>query len=111
MASSRRAHENVGVFNRTARWYDAFYAHLDYEAEAKAITAIIRELNPGAQRLLDVACGTGRHLAEFRRPFDCAGTDVEPDMVAVDHTTGKLVRVISSRRDGDETTLRTSMTR
>lgn len=188
MAWGRREHENVAVFNRTARWYDAFYAHLDYEVETREITAIIRELNPGAQRLLDVACGTGRHLAELRRHFDCAGADVEPDMVAVarktvpgvplevadmveldlgrrfdavtclfssigytvradrldravramarhldpggvlvvepwitpeawlgdgsetvdvvDHTTGKLVRVISSRRDGDETTLR-----
>ena len=49
MAWGRRGHENVTVFDRTARWYDAFYAHLDDEAEAREIIAIIRELNPGAQ--------------------------------------------------------------
>jgi ubiquinone/menaquinone biosynthesis C-methylase UbiE len=79
--------ENVAVFNRSARWYDAFYAHIDYEAESEHVTAIIHGLNPESRTLLDVACGTGRHLASFRRHFECAGTDIEPEMVAIARET------------------------
>ena len=75
------------MFNRSARWYDDFYADVDYEAEAEQVAAIIRELNPGARSLLDVACGTGRHLAGFRIHFDCAGADIEPGMLAVAQKT------------------------
>jgi len=55
--------ENVAVFNRSARWYDALYAHIDYEAESEHVTAMIHGLHPDARSLLDVACGTGRNLA------------------------------------------------
>jgi SAM-dependent methyltransferase len=34
-----------------------------------------------------VACGTGRHLASFLRHFECAGTDLEPEMVAIARET------------------------
>jgi SAM-dependent methyltransferase len=73
------------MFDRSARWYDAFYVDVDYGAEAEQVTSIIRELNPAALSLLDVACGTGRHLARLRRHFSCSGTDIEPAMLAVAH--------------------------
>jgi len=82
-----RGGENAVVFNRSARWYDAFYATVEYEAEAAQVTAIIRGLNPEARSLLDVACGTGRHLVRFRRHFECAGTDIEPGMLALARET------------------------
>jgi ubiquinone/menaquinone biosynthesis C-methylase UbiE len=75
------------VFNRSARWYDAFYGHVNYQAEAHQVTAIIQGLKPDAGSLLDVACGTGRHLAWFRRHFECAGTDIEPEMLAIARET------------------------
>jgi ubiquinone/menaquinone biosynthesis C-methylase UbiE len=87
MAGTWRGGENIAVFNRSARWYDAFYAHVDYQAEAEQVTAIIHGLNPEAGRLLDVACGTGRHLAWFRRHFECAGTDIEPEMLEIARET------------------------
>ena len=71
------------VFDRSARWYDAFYSHVDYQAEAQQLTAIIRALKPDAASLLDVACGTGRHLEWLCREFECAGTDIEPQMLAL----------------------------
>lgn len=58
--------DNGRMFDRSARWYDAFYADVDYGAEAEQVTSIIRELNPAASSLLDVACGTGRHLVRGR---------------------------------------------
>ena len=75
------------MFDRSARWYDAFYATVDYEAEADQVGEIVRQLNPGARTLLDVACGTGRHLVGLSRQFDCAGADIEPDMVAIARET------------------------
>jgi SAM-dependent methyltransferase len=81
------------VFDRSARWYDAFYAHVDYEAEAQQVTAIIEALKPDAARLLDVACGTGRHLAWLRRRFECTGADIEPGMLAIARETLPGVRL------------------
>ena len=75
------------MFNRSARWYDAFYATVDYEGEADRVGEIVRELNPGARSLLDVACGTGRHLVGLSRQFECAGVDIEPAMVAIARET------------------------
>jgi len=45
-----------------ARWYDALYADKPYAAEAAFVDDQIG--SPGG-RLLDVACGTGRHAAAF----------------------------------------------
>ncbi|MGH3939775.1 MAG: class I SAM-dependent methyltransferase [Pseudonocardiaceae bacterium] len=42
----------------------------DWAAEAEAITELIRVRCPGANSLLDVACGTGAHLARFRTLFE-----------------------------------------
>jgi SAM-dependent methyltransferase len=65
--------------------YDAFYDALDkdYEDEAATVLAFVDERLPAAATLLDVACGTGRHLEVFARRFRCAGVDLDPDMLAV----------------------------
>lgn len=78
-----RSRDNAAMFDRSARWYDAFYGTLDYEGEADTLTGIIRGLNPQARSLLDVACGTGRHLAWFQHHFQCVGVDIERHMLAV----------------------------
>ena len=76
--------------------YDAFYDALDkdYEEEAATVVDIIRRRAPGARTLLDVACGTGRHLEVFARTLACTGVDLDPDMVAVARRRcGRHVRV------------------
>jgi len=71
-----------GPFHPTAHLYDR-YSYLDYPAHAATIEAIVRERNPGAGSLLDVACGTGRHLEIWRDRFEVEGVDVDPNMLAV----------------------------
>src|SRR5262245_11722433 len=73
------------MFDRTAHVYDLLYAPVkDYEVEADALVTLIRERCPGAASVLDVACGTGRHLEELRATFpDMAGVDIEPGMLEV----------------------------
>jgi ubiquinone/menaquinone biosynthesis C-methylase UbiE len=72
------------VFERSARVYDLLYSFKDYEAEARDLLSLIRERNPAARSLLDVACGTGKHLELLRATFpDVAGIDVDAGLLAV----------------------------
>jgi SAM-dependent methyltransferase len=72
-----------GMFSESAAWYDHFYGGKDYAAEARRVTELIRERRPGARTLLDVACGTGRHLERLRQDFDCEGLDLDDGLLAV----------------------------
>jgi ubiquinone/menaquinone biosynthesis C-methylase UbiE len=71
------------VFDKTADLYDLLYLHKDYAAEAAWVTDAVRSRAPSARSLLDVACGTGKHLEHLRKHFDCEGLDVNPRFVAI----------------------------
>jgi SAM-dependent methyltransferase len=71
------------VFRRSQRFYDAIYAFKDYPGEAEMLRAIVRERRPDARTLLDVACGTGKHLELLREDFDVSGVDLDPEMIAL----------------------------
>lgn len=65
-----------------ARAYDVLYDSLfDAKAEAESLLHLIQQRRPGARDLLDVACGTGRHLAHLRQYYAVAGVDLEPAML------------------------------
>jgi SAM-dependent methyltransferase len=72
-----------GPFHPTAHLYDRAYARLDYPGHAAVVERIIRERNPGAESLLDVACGTGKHLEIWRESFRVEGVDIDPAMIEV----------------------------
>jgi SAM-dependent methyltransferase len=65
-----------------ADWYDGFYGAKDYGAEAARVMEVVDRLAPGAVTLLDVACGTGRHLEHFVTRFRCEGSDLDETMLA-----------------------------
>ncbi|MBI3925330.1 MAG: class I SAM-dependent methyltransferase [Armatimonadetes bacterium] len=67
------------MFDRSAAFYDALYSFKDYDAEALRLRALIGR--PGA-RLLDVACGTGAHLARLREDYRVEGLELDPRMLA-----------------------------
>lgn len=72
------------MFVHSARVYDLLYSFKDYESEARDLTALIREGKPDATSLLDVACGTGKHLELLHRSFpDVAGVDIDDGLLAV----------------------------
>ena len=61
------------MFTKTAHLYDLFYEQglgKDYAAEA----AMAADLLPGANSLLDVACGTGLHLQHLCRGSSARGS-------------------------------------
>lgn len=71
------------MFRQSARIYDAVYAWKDYAGESARVHALVQARKPGAATLLDVACGTGAHLAELRRWYRCEGLDLDPELLAV----------------------------
>ncbi len=71
------------MFSRSARFYDAVYAFKDYEAECRLLRERVDGRLPSARTLLDVACGTGKHLACLRPRYEVEGLDVDPDLLAV----------------------------
>ncbi|CAM5693411.1 dTDP-3-amino-3,4,6-trideoxy-alpha-D-glucopyranose [Streptomyces tendae] len=53
----------------------------DWGQEAADVARVITERNPGADSLLDVACGTGAHLSVFSELFDVAeGLEIAESM-------------------------------
>ena len=72
------------MFKKTQAYYDAVYTYKDYRAEAKALHAIIARNNrSGGRDLLDVACGTGKHLAQLKGRYRCRGLDLDEGMLRV----------------------------
>ncbi len=71
------------MFTRSAELYDAVYSFKDYAGEAARLRTLIEERAPRAQTLLDVACGTGKHLAELRAWYDVEGLDLDENLLAI----------------------------
>jgi SAM-dependent methyltransferase len=68
------------MFRRSAALYDPLYATFkDYAAEVDRL----RELIGKRRTLLDVACGTGKHLELLREHYDVAGLDLDPELLAI----------------------------
>lgn len=74
----------MGQYEELAHWYDPLYAATgkDHVAEARALLDVAQRLGVRPTSLLDVACGTGQHLATFREVID--------DVVGLDHAPGML---------------------
>ncbi|CAN5792829.1 hypothetical protein BH24CHL6_BH24CHL6_13790 [soil metagenome] len=70
-------------YQRQAEIYDLLYEWKLYAAEALRIHEIVDERRPKADSLLDVACGTGRHLEQLRNWYSVEGLDAEPGLVEV----------------------------
>jgi SAM-dependent methyltransferase len=70
------------VFARSAAFYDQLYSFVDYEAAVRNITAVLDAQAPRASSLLDVGCGTGRHLELLRQRYEVEGLDVSPAMLS-----------------------------
>jgi SAM-dependent methyltransferase len=77
--------------------YDAIYSFKDYAADGARLTELIRERNPSACTLLDVACGTGKHLERLQREFEVEGLDLDVDLLAI--ARGRLGAVPLHRGD------------
>ena len=64
-----------------AAYYDNIYSRKLYDYEARCIENLAYEFGASGTRLLDVACGTGRHIEYLKRSFQTEGIDASPDML------------------------------
>ena len=70
-------------YTRRPELYDVEYSFKDYAREADAIERIIRDRRADARTLLDVACGTGKHLERLQERFRCEGIDLDRGLLDV----------------------------
>lgn len=70
-------------YGATARYYDKLYAWKDYEAESARLLELLGGVPRAGASLLDVACGTGGHVAHLRRHFAVEGLDLSPEQLAI----------------------------
>ncbi|NDJ75039.1 MAG: class I SAM-dependent methyltransferase [Chloroflexi bacterium] len=74
------------MYSKSAAWYDAIYGYKNYEQEAQVLHKLIWERRRSAGRmLLDVACGTGRHLEYLQQHYLVKGLDINPELLAIAH--------------------------
>jgi SAM-dependent methyltransferase len=79
-------HEPI-PFGESSAIYDLIYRDKDYAGEAGFVAALIEQHAPRQRapvRVLDLACGTGRHAMELaRKGYAVEGSDISSGMVAV----------------------------
>jgi len=84
------------MFDKSANLYDLAYSFKDYASESAWVRNAIMTRIPGAESLLDVACGTGMHLEHLADEFDCQGLDLDPKLVDIaQERTGLRIHVAS----------------
>lgn len=71
------------MFKKSAHLYDILYSFKDYPAESQKIIGLIQNEMPGAQTLLDVACGTAEHDKYLSHQYQVDGLDLDPEFVRI----------------------------
>ncbi len=72
------------MYRKLANYYDEIYHFKNYQKEAETIETLIQQhkKSPGS-RLLDVACGTGNHIAYLKQHYSVEGLDFSPEMLSI----------------------------
>ncbi len=72
------------MYEHSAGLYDAIYSYKNYKREADQLRKLIRRYKRSTGKsLLDVACGTGGHVAYFQRYYEVEGLDISPRMLRI----------------------------
>ena len=71
------------MFDKSAALYDAIYRFKNYAAEADMVRELVYARAPRARTLLDVACGTGKHLEYLRNFYEAEGLDADPALLGI----------------------------
>jgi len=70
------------MYTKSAKFYDALYHFKDYATACEQLLALIQQRHPNARTLLDVACGTAKHLDHLRHSYQVEGLDLREEMLA-----------------------------
>jgi ubiquinone/menaquinone biosynthesis C-methylase UbiE len=71
-------------YKELARYYDLIYTFKDYQKEAEKVQTIIEKFKKSeGHELLDVACGTAKHLLFLQDSYQCTGVDMSDEMLEI----------------------------
>lgn len=72
------------LYNDLAKYYEIVYAPKKYKKESQKIKKLIEKFKKSnGCNLLDVACGTGKHISFFKKYFHCMGVDISEKMLEI----------------------------
>jgi len=72
------------LYKDLAKYYDLVYHWKDYKKESQKIKQLITKYKKSkGKNLLELACGTGKHLKFLHKNFSCIGTDINQGMIQV----------------------------
>jgi SAM-dependent methyltransferase len=79
-------------------WYDVFLRGIALERTEDDLAFLARVLPPAPARILDVACGLGRHMRGLAAlGYDCIGLELNGDVAAEARAAGLDVRTLDMR--------------
>ena len=89
---------NALEYTILAKYYDVlFWNTKDYKAEALEIRRAIEKYKKSSgSDLIDVACGTGRHLSYLSKWYLCTGVDLNREMLKLAKKNAKNVRLLQA---------------
>ena len=83
------------LYESLAQYYNYIYSWKNYENDARLLRALIQKHKKSSgSRLLDVACGTGKHIQYLKNDFECIGVDISEQMLAVARENLPSIRFI-----------------
>lgn len=70
------------LYENEGKLYDLVYSKKDYKKEVDKLLELISKYQKSSgKELLDVACGTGKHLEYLKDKFSCMGVDISQEML------------------------------
>lgn len=74
----------VQIFKELSRYYDLIYSWKNYKQECNKIKLLIKKYKKSeGNDLLEIACGTGKHIQYFKDSFSILATDANPAMLTI----------------------------
>ncbi len=71
------------MFDSSADFYDALYSFKDYKKESLDIQRYIHNRNENVRTILDVACGTGKHVEYLNDYYQVDGIDLNESFIQI----------------------------
>jgi ubiquinone/menaquinone biosynthesis C-methylase UbiE len=71
------------MFTKSAVFYDALYQFKDYREAVELMHKLIQRERPGSASVLDVACGTGKHIEFLKDHYEAEGLDLNSDLLEI----------------------------